>query len=95
MFDKIESLGFQDAKTLLTARLEEPAPGRVQFLVGPRQVGKTTLLLELAEGLGEQRAVYASADAPEAALPHWREGVWRQAVDLARTSAPSVLFLWF
>jgi predicted AAA+ superfamily ATPase len=27
----------------------EPAPGRIQLLADPRQVGKTSLLLELAE----------------------------------------------
>ena len=37
----------------------------------PRQVGKTTLLLELAASAGKQ-AVYAAADAPEAALPKGR-----------------------
>ena len=29
----------------LLERLQEPAPGRIQLLTGPRQVGKTTLLL--------------------------------------------------
>jgi len=29
----------------LLMRLREPAPGRIQLLTGPRQVGKTTLLL--------------------------------------------------
>lgn len=32
----------------LLDRLKEPAPGRIQLLTGPRQVGKTTLLLEIA-----------------------------------------------
>ena len=38
-------------------------PGRIQLLAGPRQVGKTTLLLELADQFGKQ-AIYAAADAP-------------------------------
>lgn len=37
------------AERHLTRRLAEPAPGRLQLLTGPRQVGKTTLLLELAK----------------------------------------------
>jgi predicted AAA+ superfamily ATPase len=32
----------------LLERLQEPAPRRIQLLTGPRQVGKTTLLPEIA-----------------------------------------------
>ena len=52
----------------LWQRLQEAAPSRIQWLTGPRQVGKTTLLLEIAERLGAQ-AVYAAGDEPEASLP--------------------------
>jgi hypothetical protein len=51
-------------------------------LTGPRQVGKTTLLLELAQEWGEH-ALYVAADAPEAALPGWWEAQWQQATRLA------------
>jgi predicted AAA+ superfamily ATPase len=34
-------------RDLLLKRLREPVPGRIQLLTGPRQVGKTTLLLEI------------------------------------------------
>jgi predicted AAA+ superfamily ATPase len=34
----------------LVERLEETAPGRIQLLTGPRQVGKTTLLLVQTAG---------------------------------------------
>jgi len=61
------------------------------LLVGPRQVGKTTLMLELAEKNGDQ-AIYASADAPEAALPSWADGVWRAALDRAKRR-PAILLL--
>jgi hypothetical protein len=54
----------------------------VQLLTGPRQVGKTTLLLELAQEWG-RRATYIAADAPEAALPGWWELQWQQAARLA------------
>lgn len=59
----------------LERRLREPPPGRVQVLTGPRQVGKTTLLLELARRL--PNAVYHAVDMPEAALPGWWEAIWR------------------
>jgi hypothetical protein len=59
---------FAECRDLLQRRLGEQAPGRVQLLTGPRQVGKTTLLLELAAELGDV-AIYAAADAPKATLP--------------------------
>src|SRR5690606_28467695 len=46
-------LSYSECRELLQRRLAEPAPGRVQLLTGPRQVGKTTLLLELAGELGD------------------------------------------
>lgn len=65
---------YHEYRDLLAKRLAEPAPGRIQLLAGPRQVGKTTLLAEVAEQMGDL-AVYAAADAPEAALP----GFWEAA----------------
>ncbi|MBK6850009.1 MAG: hypothetical protein IPG96_21540 [Proteobacteria bacterium] len=56
-------LSFREAGAVLARRLDEPAPGRIQLLAGPRQVGKTTLLLELAERLGNA-AIYVAADGP-------------------------------
>lgn len=38
-------LGFRGCLDLLSSRLAESAPSRIQLLAGPRQVGKTTLLL--------------------------------------------------
>ena len=55
-------LSYDECRDLLVRRLAEPAPARIQLLTGPRQVGKTTLLLELADQLGPQ-AIYAAADA--------------------------------
>ena len=62
----------------LRERVRETAPGRIQLLVGPRQVGKTTLLLELAGELGPA-ARYAAMDGPEAALPGFWERIWAEA----------------
>lgn len=75
----------------LEQRLRETPPGRVQILTGPRQVGKTTLLLELAEKLGD-RAVYAAGDDPSAALPGFWERCWAD-VEVRAQSGPAVLML--
>jgi predicted AAA+ superfamily ATPase len=40
-------------REVLLDRLKEAAPGRIQLLTGPRQVGKTTLLLEIAAQFGD------------------------------------------
>ena len=61
-------LSYTECRDLLSHRLTEAAPARIQLLAGPRQVGKTTLLLELLQRFGDT-AVYAAADSPEAALP--------------------------
>jgi len=42
----IES-GYYIVLNRLMTRIDEPAPGRIQMLTGPRQVGKTTILLEI------------------------------------------------
>lgn len=68
-------IGYHECLALLRRRVAEAAPGRIQLLVGPRQVGKTTLLLELAAGLGDA-AMYAACDGPEAALPGFWERLW-------------------
>jgi predicted AAA+ superfamily ATPase len=70
--------GFGHCRRLLTERLREPAAGRIQLLTGPRQVGKTTLLLELAREFGEA-AIYMAGDEPDAALPGFWERCWTEA----------------
>src|SRR5712692_5907642 len=49
-------LSYRECRDLLSQRVAEPAPGRIQLLSGPRQVGKTTLLLELASRLAGSSA---------------------------------------
>lgn len=85
-------LDFDRARATLKGRLKERAPAHIQLLTGPRQVGKTTLLLELSDSLGE-RALYSACDAPEAQLPgHW-ERLWAEAIALAGQGKPAVLLL--
>jgi predicted AAA+ superfamily ATPase len=74
--------GYHATKDRLLTRLSEPAPGRAQMLTGPRQVGKTTILLEIAREWGD-KALYLAMDSPEAALPGWWEVQWRRATQLA------------
>jgi hypothetical protein len=76
----------------LLGRLAEEAPGRLQLLTGPRQVGKTTLLLGIAEDLGPV-ARYAACDGPEASLPGWWEGLWTSAEETVRDRGRAVLLL--
>ena len=76
----------------LSRRLREPGAGRVQILSGPRQVGKTSLLLELVAQFGE-RALYVSADTTAAQIPGWWETILGQAESLARKHGGAVLFV--
>lgn len=84
------SLGYAECRDTLRQRLAEPAPTRIQLLSGPRQVGKTTLLLELAASLGE-RACYAAADSPEAGLAGFWERLWTRAEEVAARGQAVVL----
>ena len=81
---------FAYCRQTLQDRLSEAAPGRIQILTGPRQVGKTTLLLELVEAFGSQ-AIYAAGDDPSAALPGFWERCWTESE--ARTQQGTALLL--
>jgi len=74
----------------LRRRLREPPPARAQILSGPRQVGKTTLLGEIAADWAN-RAIYAPADIPEASLSGWWENLWGQAERLTVAHAAVLL----
>jgi predicted AAA+ superfamily ATPase len=85
-------LNFQEVRETLARRLAEPPPTRIQLLAGPRQVGKTTLLLDLARSFGSA-AVYATMDGPEAALPGFWERLWLRADQAARQEGRAVVLL--
>jgi predicted AAA+ superfamily ATPase len=85
-------LDFQACREHIEARLAEPAPGRIQLLTGPRQVGKTTLLLELTQRSGYP-ASYAACDSPDATLPGFWERVWAEVHASAQQSGKAVLLL--
>lgn len=85
-------LGFHACGEVLRARLRERPPARIQLLTGPRQVGKTTLLLSLLEELGPH-VLYEAMDSPAAALPgHW-DRVWQRAEATASREGAAVLLL--
>jgi predicted AAA+ superfamily ATPase len=84
------STGPAEIHRRLRLRLDEPAPGRIQLVAGPRQVGKTTLLLEIAREFGD-RARYAAADAPESSLPGFWERFWVDAETAAANGKTIVL----
>jgi uncharacterized protein len=85
-------LSFHGCLDLLSSRLAESAPSRIQLLAGPRQVGKTTLLLELLDRFKE-KAFYAAADGPDAALPGFWERLWIRAEEIARAQGRAVVLL--
>lgn len=91
MIDSPYGYDFAGVRAILKRRLAEPAPGRIQLLTGPRQVGKTTLLLELAQELGE-RAQFVAMDEPQSELPGFWERMWSLAENRAM-GKPAVLLL--
>jgi uncharacterized protein len=78
-------------REVLLERLKEAAPGRIQLLTGPRQVGKTTLLLEIAAQFAD-RALYAAGDEPDAALPGFWDRLWAEA-EARATKGTAILLL--
>ena len=85
-------LSYRECQDRLAKRLAESAPSRIQLLAGPRQVGKTTLLLELADRFGKV-AIYLAADGPEAALPGFWERLWTRAEEIANAQRRAVVLL--
>ena len=85
-------LSYHECRDVLRKRLADRAPARIQLLSGPRQVGKTTLLLELADDAGGS-AIYAAADAPEAMLPGFWERLWTRAEETAKGRGRAVVLL--
>jgi predicted AAA+ superfamily ATPase len=85
-------LDYEGCRDALGERIAENAPGRVQMLCGPRQVGKTTLLLELADKIGEA-AQYAAADGPEASAPGFWERLWAEVERKSARHRRAVLFI--
>ena len=92
MLESSFRLGYRECLEVLWRRLSEPAPSRIQLLAGPRQVGKTTLLLEIAARL-DDAAIFFAADGPEASLPGGRERAWARVAEKASRHRPAVLLI--
>ena len=77
----------------LVARLSEPRRS-IQALVGPRQSGKTTAVLQAQARLEAQGAavLYATGDEPLIPGPAWIDQQWESARSLA-VDAPTILVL--
>ena len=64
-----------------------------QVLIGPRQVGKTTISHQVMKKL-PYPSVYASADGPFPLGPEWIESHWRTAqVEVEKSGKPVILVL--
>ncbi len=92
MTDSFYRLTPSECQVILSQRIAEKSPGLIQLVTGPRQVGKTTLLLKMQGDLGA-RGLYRAADTPEAHLPGFWERVWSDAEATARQEGKAVLFL--
>ncbi len=73
-------------------RLGEPAPGKMQLLSGPRQVGKTYLLQGVLKAF-PRLATYSAADSPGALLGGWWEARWGEAESIAASQGCAILLL--
>lgn len=76
---------------ILFNRLKEPRKF-IQVVVGPRQVGKTTMVQQVAAEL-KAETIYASADNPGLIAPEWIEQQWLVARQKAQSGKPVVLIL--
>jgi predicted AAA+ superfamily ATPase len=70
--------------TRIAARLEEPRRF-IQVVLGPRQVGKTTLVRQVATGLGRPWHM-VSADEPTLRQREWLSQQWEAGRQLARSA---------
>jgi predicted AAA+ superfamily ATPase len=75
----------------LLERLKEPRRF-IQSLVGPRQVGKTTLARQVAEEL-QQPSLYVTADLATLQDVSWLQQQWEVARDLARRKGKALLIM--
>jgi len=76
----------------LRDRLRESAP-LIQILIGPRQVGKTTSLSEMADEWPTGLCVMSSADDRQLLGSLWIEQQWEKARSLRKNSQQDVLLI--
>ena len=76
---------------ILLERADQPRRF-MQVISGPRQVGKTTMVLQVLERCGKTHH-YATADSPVLQTSVWISQQWNQARALSRESGGAVLVL--
>jgi predicted AAA+ superfamily ATPase len=81
---------YRAAHAFLRRLRTETSDSKHVLLTGPRHVGKTTLLLELARELGD-RAIYVSGDDPTVLLPQSWTRLWEDAEFRARGGGVTVM----
>lgn len=81
----------RDIYYILYNRLNEPRRF-IQVVVGPRQVGKTTMVRQVAADL-KIESLYASADEVGLIAPNWIEQQWLLARQKAKSGRPVILIL--
>jgi predicted AAA+ superfamily ATPase len=64
----------------------------IQVIIGPRQVGKTTLSLQVLERW-KGSSLYETADQPGTPTLSWLEDIWEKARLLPANDAPSLLII--
>lgn len=77
--------------SVIRNELSRPTPV-IHVIIGPRQVGKTTIARQIEESIGIP-AIYASADSPVPLDSTWIETQWRRAIAEAPSGAPLLLIL--
>lgn len=75
----------------LCAMLSRPT-SVIHVMIGPRQVGKTTIARQIQESIGIP-SIYATADSPTPLDSGWIETQWRRAVGEAIVSGSPVLLV--
>jgi predicted AAA+ superfamily ATPase len=76
----------------LSTELSRPTPV-IHVLIGPRQVGKTTIARQIEKSIGIP-TLYATADSPVPLDSAWIETQWRRAVaDSTKSGGPILLIL--
>lgn len=82
----------QPLVSFLYGELTRPTPV-IHVLIGPRQVGKTTIARQIQESTPIS-TIYATADSPVPLDSAWIESQWRRAVaDATVSGAPVILIL--
>ncbi len=77
---------------LLAERIAEAKNPLIQFIVGPRQTGKTTMFVQ-ALGDIDLASHVVSADDVLVPTPEWLAGEWQQARNAAQRSGARVVFV--